>query len=252
MSEARRAVRRMHLCAGLILIGLMTAAFMSARITKPVPAQEPQQPQQPVITPNIPIIPAGQAYRQTNLVSDIPGLAAIQDPLLVNPWGIASSATSPFWIANNGTSTATLYGGDVRGSPLAKNALTVTIPGGLPTGSVFNGSSDFVITAGGGTGPARFIFASQTGNIDAWRAGTSAIISASQPGHVYMGLAIGSIPAANRLYAADFANNHIDVFDGTFTPTTVTGGFVDPTVPATFHAFNIQNLGGSVYVAYAQ
>src|SRR4030095_9522850 len=134
---------RTSILVGLTLAGLLLAAFLPARFTAPVTAQQGN-----VITPNIPVVPPGQAYRQTNLVSALGGVAFVLDPLLVNPWGISMSATSPFWVANNGTSTATLYVGDVAGSPLTKNALTVTIPGQLPTGTVFNGSSDFVITSG--------------------------------------------------------------------------------------------------------
>lgn len=191
-------------------------------------------------------------YRQTNLVSDVPNLGLILDPRLVNPWGIAQSATSPFWTANNGTSTATLFGGDVAGSPIFKNPLNVTIPNNLPTGAVFNGSSDFVITAGGGTGPARFIFASITGNITAWRAGNAAIVAAAHAGSVYTGLAIGNNGTANFLYAADFAHNKIDVYNGTFTLTTLAGSFTDPALPAGFAPFNIQALGGKLYVMYAK
>ncbi|HZE64047.1 MAG TPA: TIGR03118 family protein [Pyrinomonadaceae bacterium] len=216
------------------------------------------------VRPEITVIAPGAAYRQTNFVSDIPGLGFIQDPLLVNPWGITTSASSPFWIANNGTSTTQLFKGDVSGSPLILNPglQTVTIPGGLPTGVVANGSSDFVVPNSGPAptptpGPARFIFDSQTGNISGWQAnlGTTASIANAQAGNVYTGLAIGSNSGGNRLYAADFANG-IRVFDGTYTPTTVTGGFIDPTIPTamgnTYHPFNIQNLGGSLYVMYAK
>jgi uncharacterized protein (TIGR03118 family) len=251
MLIARLIAHRARILAGLVLIGLLAAALLAGRLTAPVTAQ-----QGTVISPDIVPIPPGSAYRQTNFVADVGGLAFIQDPLLVNPWGISMLATSPFWVANNGTSTATLYGGDVTGSPLTKNALTVTIPGGLPTGTVSNATSDFVITSGGGTGPARFIFASITGNIVAWRAGTVASILASHPGHVYTGLAIGAAAGGNRLYAADFANGAIDVYDPTFALTTVSGGFIDPTIPTTvgnvYHAHNIQNIGGSLYVTYAK
>ncbi len=193
---------------------------------------------------------APNSYIKTNLVSDQAGVAAITDPNLVNPWGIAMSATSPFWVADNQTSSATLYGGDTSATAINKNALTVTIPGGLPTGTVFNGSSDFVITSGG-TGPARFIFASQTGNIDAWRAGTTAVVAAAQPGHVYTGLAIGNNGVSNFLYAADFANGAIDVYNTTFALTALAGTFTDPALPAGYKPFNIQNLGGTLFVAYA-
>lgn len=201
----------------------------------------------------------GSRYRQTNLVSDIPGYALIQDPLIVNPWGISMTATSPFWLANNGTSTSSLYRGDVGSTVFFKQPgmPSITIPGGLPTGTVANGTTDFVVTSGAASGPARFIFASITGNISGWNpnvpaaGSTVATIAASHPGHVYTGLTLGN-NGANLLYAADFANNKIDVFNDTFALTTVPGGFVDPTIPAGFAPFNIQNIGGSLYVAYAK
>jgi uncharacterized protein (TIGR03118 family) len=214
----------------------------------------------------IPSIPPGQAYRQANLISDIPGFALVLDPLLVNPWGITSTSSSPFWVANNGTSTTQLLRGDVSGSPFFfQTAMpTVNIPGGLPTGTVANSTSDFVLPGACASAPcvARFLFASITGNITGWNpnapaAGSiTAVTAASHPGHVYTGLAIGSNSGGNRLYAADFANGNIDVYDGTFALTTTTGGFVDPTIPNTtgnvFHPYNIQNIGGSLYVAYAK
>ncbi|HEX9629282.1 MAG TPA: TIGR03118 family protein, partial [Pyrinomonadaceae bacterium] len=218
------------------------------------------------IRPEIAVIAPGAAYRQTNFVSDVPGLAPIQDPLLVNPWGITSSSSSPFWIANDGTSTAQLFKGDVSGSPLVLNSSpqTITIPGILPTGTVANSTTDFVLPGACASPPciARFIFDSITGNIVGWNpnaptAGSiTGVIAASHPGRVYTGLAIGSNAGGNRLYAADFANGNIDVYDGTFALTTTSGGFVDPTIPTTignvFHPFNIQNLGGSLYVTYAK
>src|SRR4029453_1366341 len=113
------------------------------------------------------------SYHQTNLVSDQPGVALIQDPDLVNPWGISMSGTSPFWVANNVSGTATLYAGDVNGSPFVKNSLVVTIPGGSPTGTVFNtgGTTDFVVTSGAASGRATFLFASQVGIVSGWNAG---------------------------------------------------------------------------------
>ncbi|HEX6623592.1 MAG TPA: TIGR03118 family protein, partial [Pyrinomonadaceae bacterium] len=215
-------------------------------------AQEPQLPQIPVIAP-------GSAYRQTNLLSDVPGLAPVLDPLLVNPWGLTVRGTSPFWVANNGTSTTQLIRSATGGGDpivLNPNPQTINIPGGLPTGTVGNSTTDFRITPPGGGTPAaaNFIFDSITGNITAWNgaSGAAAQNVVSMPGHVWTGLAIGANAGGNRLYAADFANKHIDVFNGTFTATTVTGGFVDATIPAGYAPYNIQNLGGSLYVAYAQ
>src|SRR6185437_14341797 len=133
---------------------------------------------------------------------------------------------------------------------------TINIPGGLPTGAAGNSTSDFQITPPGGGSPAaaNFIFDSITGNITAWNgaSGATAQNVVSLPGHVWTGLAIGANGGGNRLYAADFANNHIDVFNGVFTATTVTGGFIDATIPAGYAPYDIQNLGGSLYVAYAK
>ncbi len=190
------------------------------------------------------------AYVQTNLVSDIPGLGLITDPNLVNPWGMAYSATSPFWVSDNGTGLSTLYNG--AGTP---QALVVTIPpapGGSgpskPTGQVFNGGSGF--------NADRFIFATEDGTISGWRGalGTNAelLVDNSPGGAIYKGLAIGSNASGDFIYAANFHANSIDVFNSTFAPTNLSGLFLDPNLPAGYAPFNIQNLGGSLYVAYAQ
>ena len=225
------------------------------------PAAEPRQP---AVDPTIPVIPPGSAYRQTNLVSDWPGLAPVQDPLLANPWGMTATASSPFWVSNNGTSTSTLYRGDVAGSPFFKQPTTpfITIPGGLPTGIVASGTSDFAVT-NGTTAPARFIFSSLTSYISGWAptvpsaGSTTAQNAVFQPGHVYTGLAIGSNGSDNFLYAADFVNGKIDVFDKNYVlQSAASFPFADPTIPTTpgntFHPFNIQNIGGSLYVMYAK
>ena len=218
-------------------------------------------------SPAVPVIAPGSAYRQKNLVSDIAGLAPVLDPLLVNPWGISMTASSPFWVANNGTSTTQLIRGDVGGAPVILNASpqTVTIPGGLPTGTVANPSTtDFVLPGACASAPcsARFLFASITGNITGWNpnapaaGSTTAVIAASHPGHVYTGLAVAN-NGTNHLYAADFANGTIDVYDASFAlQPTASFPFADPTIPNTsgntYHPFNIQAIGGSLYVAYAK
>jgi uncharacterized protein (TIGR03118 family) len=193
-------------------------------------------------------------YVQTNLVSDLPGMAANTDPNLKNPWGIASSATSPFWVSDNRTGLSTLY--NSSGTPLS---LVVTIPPepggappGAPTGVVFNGTSDFQIP---GDGPARFIFGTENGTIAGWASalGTTAatIVDNSAAGAVYKGITLGN-NGANLLYAANFGLGRIDVFDTHFMPTNLgAGSFVDPTLPAGFSPFNVQNLGGTLYVTYA-
>ena len=201
---------------------------------------------------------AANVYHQTNLVSDQPGVALIQDLDLVNPWGITRTGTSPFWVANNVTGTSTLYSGDVNGSPFVKNSLVVTIPGGSPTGAVFNTSTDFVVTSGAASGRSAFLFASQAGIISGWNPGvpppppsTFAQIGATADA-VYTGLALGRVGTANFLYAVDFEHGHIDVYDKAFHLASLDGSFSDPNIPDSYAPFNIQNLGGNLYVTYAQ
>jgi len=194
-------------------------------------------------------------FKVTNLVSDIPGLAPILDANLVNPWGIAlNPAAGAFWVSNTGTSTSTLYAGDVNGSAFVKVGLIVTIPGGVPTGQVFNGSSDFVVANGALSAPARFITAGLSGVVTGWSgaigSNTLARIGATTSGAVYTGLAIGNDGTRNLLYAADTVGGKIDVFDGTFAPTSVPGMFVDPNLPPGLTPFNVQNLGGRLFVTY--
>jgi uncharacterized protein (TIGR03118 family) len=220
-------------------------------------------------SPNIPSIPPASAYRQVNLVSDIPGLAPVLDPLLVNPWGISQTSSSPLWVANNGTSTTQLFRGDVpSGSPFVLNASpqTVTIPGGLPTGTVANPvATEFVLPGACASAPcgANFLFASETGNIVGWdpnapaAGSTTGVIAASQPGHIYKGLAYANNGSGNFIYAADFANGHIDVFNSSFALQPLASfPFADPTIPTTlgntYYPFNIQAIGGSLYVMYAK
>jgi uncharacterized protein (TIGR03118 family) len=197
-------------------------------------------------------VAASAQYVQTNLVSDIPGLALHTDPQLQNPWGMSFGATSPFWVSDNGTGVATLYNG--LG---VKQALVVTIPGagggaGVPTGQVFNNTGAFALGNGAN---ANFIFASESGTISGWNgtAGTMALtkIDNSAAGASYKGLAIAGSGASARLYAANFGTGTVDVFDGSFAPMTLPGAFVDPTLPAGFAPFNVQNIGGSIVVTYA-
>jgi uncharacterized protein (TIGR03118 family) len=206
-------------------------------------------------------LPAAAGYIQQNLVSDLPDIAAVQDPNLVNPWGISHSATSPIWVSDNGTGLTTLYNGS--GTP---QSLVVTIAppaspptdfsNSSPTGQVFNvfnttSPNDFVLP---NARPASFIFATEDGTISAWNAGTASILKVdnSPSGAVYKGLAIGNNGSSNLLYAANFNSGHIDVFDRNFMPTTVGGGFVDPNIPAGFAPFNVQNINGKLYVTYAK
>ncbi len=192
---------------------------------------------------------AADLFTQVNLVSDIPGEAAHTDSHLKNPWGVAFAATSPFWISNQGSGTATLYDG-------AGNAksLVVAIPGGAPpsgpTGQIFNGTTDFALSNGS---PGLFLFDTLNGTIDGWNphAGTSALQMVSTPGAIYTGLAMATVGSATYLYAAD-STGSIRVFDSTFHPATLSGNFTDPGAMSGYVPFNIQAMGSNLYVTYAR
>jgi uncharacterized protein (TIGR03118 family) len=197
-------------------------------------------------------------YRQTNLVSNIPGLAQLTDPNLVNPWGMAAGPTTPLWVADNGADVATLYQGGLKRQPVSAVPLIVNIPGGEPTGQVFNPTGGFVVKSGSASGPATFIFASESGNITGWNKNvpppppsTQAQPEVSTPNAVYKGLAIASSGGKTYLYATDFHDNRIDVFDSSFMPATLSGNFTDPALPAGFAPFGIQAFGNKLYVTYA-
>jgi uncharacterized protein (TIGR03118 family) len=193
-----------------------------------------------------------QHYQQKNLVSDLPGEAAVQDTNLVNPWGLSRSSGSPWWVANNHTGTSTLYNGSGAPQPLI-----VTIPpapgsseGGSPTGTVFNGTSDFELPSGG---PALFIFVAEDGSISGWNGGTSAVVVSNKERSSYKGVAIASLRGANYLYVANFSRKRIDVFDTHFKRVHLgEDAFEDKRIPRSFSPFNIQNIGDSLYVAFAK
>jgi uncharacterized protein (TIGR03118 family) len=189
------------------------------------------------------------AYTVHALVSDGAAVAApATDASLVNAWGLVAGPTTPWWSANNGTNTSTLYTG--TGS---KIALTVAVPG-APTGTVFNASStDFVVSQNGKSGAARFLFATEGGTVLGWSPavnGATAIAGAdrSGAGAIYKGLAT----ANDRLYAADFHNGRVDVFDASFGLVSLPGGFQDPKIAKGFAPFGIQALGGNIVVTYAK
>ncbi|HJT33147.1 MAG TPA: TIGR03118 family protein [Pirellulales bacterium] len=197
-------------------------------------------------------------YLQLNLVSDQAGAALLQDAQLVNPWGVSQSATSPFWVSDNGTGVSTIYSGDVAGSPFSKSGLVVTVTGGSPTGQVANSTTDFSVSSGSASGAAKFIFASESGNITGWNpsvpaaGSTQAVVGASTANAVYKGIAMANNGTANQLYAANFNSGHIDVFSATFQPVTLAAGaFTDPNLPTGYAPFNIANIGGKLYVSYA-
>jgi len=209
-----------------------------------------------------------QHYKQTNLVADTPGIAAVTDPNLVNAWGISRSSGSPWWVSDNGTGVTTLYTG--TGTPIP---LVVTIPGaeagqsGTPTGQVFNGTMDFNLTAGN---PARFIFATEDGTISGWNPAvqptTAVIMVNTHSASVFKGLAMATVGDpqgmhANYLYAADFRKGQVAVFDTNFHRVHFASAhhgdddddepFRDERIPHGFAPFNVQNIGGNLYVAFA-
>jgi uncharacterized protein (TIGR03118 family) len=203
-------------------------------------------------------------YQQINLVSDLGGVAQITDSNLVNPWGISFSTTgagSPVWVSNQRTGTSTIYTIS-QSNTLTKSTLTVTIPAvmagstGSPTGQVHNSTTDFGVRSTSGTVPAVFIFDTLQGTIEAWNPGSlggasSAVIVATASSAVYTGLAAGSTAGNNYIYAAnDNASPGIDVYNGSFTKTTLTGNFVDPKLSKGFLPYNIQNIGGELFVTY--
>jgi uncharacterized protein (TIGR03118 family) len=197
--------------------------------------------------------PAAAQYKITNLVSNQKGGAMHVDTDLVNAWGIAYAPTGPFWVSDNGTGLSTLYTGSG-----VKQSLIVTIPPasgtrkGAPTGQVYNSTPDFVVTQNGVSGAAVFIFATSDGTISGWSPtvnGTAAVIAVNNSGSgaSYTGLAIGTNGGANFIYAADNANNKVDIYDGDFN---FVGSFTDTSLPAGSAPYNVQDIKGRLYVTF--
>lgn len=208
-------------------------------------------------------IPASaQFYKQANLVSDISGMAQITDPNLINPWGMSSGPT-PIWVSDQVTHLATIYLIDGSTGAVSKVPLEVAIPAG-PTGQIFNGTGAFMVSQGGGSGPALFIFAGLNGNIYGWNPGVpppvapatlskQAVLGAagSPAPVVYTGLALANRGTDWFLYAANNAAGRIDVFNESFAKAVLPGTFTDPTLPAGNVPFNIVNIDHSLFVTYS-
>lgn len=199
-----------------------------------------------------------RVYTRVNLVSDIDGVARFSDTNLVNPWGLAFGPTSPFWVADNNGHVSTLYNGRGQafpvGSPLVVAIPTPTSPtGGAPTGLVFSGGGDFMVSANSKSGPSIFLFSTEDGTILGWSPAvsvTSAVIAKdnSSSGAVYKGLAIADTPQGNFLYATNFHAAVVEMYDSNFSLVKT---FTDPNVDTNFAPFGIQNIDGKLFVTFA-
>lgn len=194
------------------------------------------------------------AYVVTRLVSDPGSAALVHDAVLVNAWGLAASPTGPWWTANEARGASSLFAANGR-----KQTLTVAVDGG-PTGVVFNGSRGFVVRGGGVAAPARFIYACEDGKLRGWAPvvphGWSKVAVVAMddgaPGAVFRGLAIATRPdGSQRLYATDFHNGRVDVFDGHWRRIVRRGAFADRAIPSWYAPFGIRAIGARVFVTYA-
>ena len=218
---------------------------------------------------------SAQHYTQTNLVSDIVGEAPVHDPNLINPWGLSRGSATPWWVSDNNAGVSTLYTGTGQIVPINGNGI-VTIPApknapagfvSAPTGTVFNGSGDFLLPNGN---PAVFMFATEDGTISGWNGGPSAVRvvdnndNGSANGAVYKGMTIADNNGKRFLYVSNFRAGTVEVYDTNFKPVRLPGdafaanaedgdddGGADR-VPKGFAPFNVQNIGGSLFVTYAK
>lgn len=198
-------------------------------------------------------------YAVHNLVSDGFVPADHTDASLVNPWGVAFNPNGFVWVADNGSGVSTLYDGNG-----VKNSLVVTIPThaggnppGVPTGIVFSSGADFVVKVGTVSGPSRFIFSTEDGTISGWAPNVDPthairVVDNAPSGAIYKGLAFAANGIGHFVYATDFHNNRIDIFDANFQQVSSAGRFVDSKIPRGYAPFGIQNILGNLYVTYAK
>ena len=211
-----------------------------------------------------PVVARAQHYNQTNLVSNVAGMAPITDPNLKNPWGLTRSATSPWWVANNNSGTSTLYTGSGQIIPINGTGTVLVPPPGFapnaqsaPTGVVFNGSpTDFLVVPGAA---AHFIFATEDGTISGWASGKSAVLvvdnsdGGSANGAVYKGATSAEIDGRRFLYVTNFRSAKVEVYDTNFKRVHLNeDAFDDDAIPRGFSPFNVQNIGGTIFVTYAK
>jgi uncharacterized protein (TIGR03118 family) len=207
------------------------------------------------------LMPAATGYLVRNLISDQAGTADLTDPNLVNGWGIAISAASPFWICDGGTGLSTVYTASATAFSISATKAAIP-PSSSGANKVCTGIIANSVTTGFLVGPApgrspNFIFATEGGTISGWASAVDPLnaqmaIDNSATGAVYKGLAQVGAPTS-QIYAANFKSGAIEVYDANWKPVTLAAGaFTDPAVPAGFAPFNIQNLGGKLYVTYAK
>ncbi len=215
---------------------------MGAAPTAPTPAPAPS---------------TSAAYTVKPLDSNNPALASIQDPNLSHGWGVSFLPGAEVWITNHASNTSTLYDGNGKVDPLVVN-IPVNASGGVagPTGIVGNATSNFVVSKGGKSGPATFLFDGTGGTISGWSQGVDAtnaitVFDGSAEGDVFTGLAIYTQGTTNMLLAANASKGEVDVFDSAFNKITLAGGFTDPNLPAGYKPFGIQTIGNQIYVSYA-
>jgi uncharacterized protein (TIGR03118 family) len=212
---------------------------------------------------------APNSFKQTNLIASKASFGAkLVDKNLTNAWGLATGPTTPIWVSDNNSGFATVYSGGIKGGPVSLD-LTVPVPGGNPTGQVFNPDSSAFPVGGKAGGAALFIVDTDSvgktqspGEIAAWNGGAKFVVEDSRaggaggktPAHaVFKGLALATAPKAGpELFAADVANAKVDVFNRNFRPLSTPGEFRDPKIPAGYAPFGIQNLKGLIYVAYGK
>jgi uncharacterized protein (TIGR03118 family) len=205
---------------------------------------------------------APNAFHQTNLISDLGTVGAqVVDSNLKNSWGLALGPTTPLWVADNGTSVATVYRVSPGGTTAHNFGLTVTTPpaDSNPTGQVFNPTSGFVVKSKAGMGPAFFIFSSEGGQIIAWNPKADPIVNGASTAQVefssrtavYKGLTMGNIGRSTFLYATNFHDNRVDVFDSRFHRVHLFSNFRDGALPPGYAPFGIQEINGFLYITYA-
>lgn len=254
-----RSTRRGRARRWPLALAVATAvAGLAASMTVPAAASSSRQD------------PGSWGFRQIDLVSDQPGVAALRDTDLVNAWGLSASPGtdaapgSPLWVSDNGKDRTTLYSG--ASATTVSKTLAVDVASGTPTGQVFNtDATGFVIHDDAGhSAPARFIFDTESGSIDGWNPAvgatgptpstTTELAVRNGANAVYKGLAIATASDGHTyLYAANFRSGRVEAYDDTFTPVELPGGlFVDPRIPAGYAPFNVQELAGKLYVTYAK